>query len=146
MQKMQAEQQLTFGSYRFDLQTGQLWRGKQEVKVTPKAAAVLRCLTERAGQVVTKEELFTAVWPDTVVSDAALTTCIQEVRQALRDDARHPRYIETVHRRGFRFLEKVVRSQNSGASSQEEERQNTTGEDGAESGIQRAESNGKGFE
>src|SRR5262249_22829908 len=111
-----------------------------------KAAAVLRCLTERAGQVVSKEELFAAVWPDTVVSDAALTTCIQEVRQALHDNARHPRYIETVHRRGFRFLEKVVRSQNSGASSQEEERQNTTGEDGAESGIQHAESNGQGFE
>ena len=105
---MQAEQQLTFGSYRFDRQNGQLWRGKQEVRLTPKAAAVLRYLVERAGQVVTKEELFAAVWPDTVVSDAALTTCIQEVRQALRDDARRPRYIETVHRRGFRFLPAVT--------------------------------------
>jgi DNA-binding winged helix-turn-helix (wHTH) protein len=105
---MQAEQQLTFGSYRFDLQNGQLWRGNREARLTPKAAAVLRCLVERAGQVVTKEELFAAVWPDTVVSDAVLTTCIQEVRQALHDNARHPHYIETVHRRGFRFLEKVV--------------------------------------
>ncbi len=53
---------------------------------------------------VTKEELFRAVWPETAVSDAALTTCIQELRRALVDDARQPRYIETVHRRGFRFL------------------------------------------
>ena len=53
---------------------------------------------------VTKEELFTAVWPDTVVSDAALTSCIQEVRQALRDNSRSPRYLKTVHRRGFQFI------------------------------------------
>ena len=151
---MQAEQQLTFGSYRFELQTGQLWRGKQEVRVTPKAAAVLRCLTERAGQVVTKEELFAAVWPDTVVSDAALTTCIQEVRQALHDNARRPRYIETVHRRGFRFLPAVttqpvasatlqVSSQEGGASNQnsvgsrqeEESQKATDGDIGQADGV-----------
>ena len=58
----------------------------------------------RAGQAVTKEELFTAVWPDTVVSDAALTSCIQEVRQALRDNSKSPRYLKTIHRRGFQFI------------------------------------------
>ena len=108
---MQAAQPLCFGPYRFDPHTGQLWRGKQEVRLTGKAAAVLRHLVERAGQVVTKDELFRAVWPETVVSDAALTACIQELRQALRDHAKHPRYIETVHRRGFRFLGKVVSDQ-----------------------------------
>ena len=87
---MQAGQQLTFGSYGFDSQTGQLWRGKQEVKLAPKAAAVLRYLIERPGQVVTKEELFAAAWSDTIVSDAALTTCIQELRQALHDHAVAP--------------------------------------------------------
>jgi DNA-binding winged helix-turn-helix (wHTH) protein len=81
-----------------------LWRGKQEVSLTGKASAVLRYLVERAGQLVTKDELFAAVWPQTVVSDAALASCIQELRQALRDDAKKPRYIETVHRRGYRFL------------------------------------------
>ena len=60
---------------------------------------------------MTKDELFAAVWSDTVVSDAALTSCIQELRQALHDHARKPRYIETVHRRGFRFIGKVVSSQ-----------------------------------
>jgi len=65
-------------------------------------------LAERPGQVVTKEELFRIVWPDTAVSDAALTSCIMELRQALQDDARRPRFIETVHRRGFRFLARAV--------------------------------------
>jgi DNA-binding winged helix-turn-helix (wHTH) protein len=101
---MQTDRLLTFGSYRLDPHTGQLWRGKQEVRLTGKAAAVLRYLVARDGQVVTKEELFAAVWPETVVSDAALTSCIQELRQALRDNAKSPRYIETIYRRGFRFI------------------------------------------
>ena len=71
------------------------------MRLTKKAVAVLRYLVEQAGQAVTKEELFQAVWSDTVVSDAALSSCIQEVRQALHDNAKKPRYIETVHRRGF---------------------------------------------
>jgi DNA-binding winged helix-turn-helix (wHTH) protein len=83
---MPAQQSLTFGPYRFESRTGQLWRDKQEVRLTGKAVAVLRALIDRAGQVVTKEELFQAVWPDTVVSDAALTSCIQELRKALKDD------------------------------------------------------------
>src|SRR5215831_11551732 len=102
--KMQAEPGVSFGPYRLDSAHGQLWRGKQAVKLTPKALAVLRHLAERPGQVVTKEELFGAAWPDTVVSEAALTYCIRELRHALRDDARIPRYIETVHRRGYRFI------------------------------------------
>ena len=105
---MQAEQLLTFGLYRFDSHTGQLWRGKQEVRLTLKATTVLRYLVERAGQVVTREELFATAWPNTIVSDATLTTCVQVIRQALHDNARHPRYIETVHRRGFRFRPTVI--------------------------------------
>ena len=100
------DQLLTFGPYRLDLHTRQLWRGKQEVRVTGKASAVLRYLVERAGQVVTKDELFAAVWPETVVSDAALTSCIQELRRVLREQAKRPRYIATVHRRGFQFIGK----------------------------------------
>src|SRR5207245_3128582 len=76
----------------------------QEVKVTPKAFSVLRLFLARPGQVVTKDELLRTVWPGTAVSDAALTSCIKELRQALRDDARKPRYLETVHRWGFRFI------------------------------------------
>jgi DNA-binding winged helix-turn-helix (wHTH) protein len=78
--------------------------GNLEVRLTPKSLAVLRALADRSGQVVTKEELFRTVWPDTAVSDAALSSCILELRHALEDDARRPRYIQTVYRRGFRFL------------------------------------------
>jgi len=106
--KMQAEQLLSFGPYRFDLGTEQVWRGKQAVKLTPKALVLLRTLATRAGELVTKEELLQAGWPQTAVSDDALTACIQELRRALGDDARQPRYIETVHRRGFRFIGKVI--------------------------------------
>jgi TolB-like protein/Tfp pilus assembly protein PilF len=78
------------------------------VKLTPKALAVLRVLVTQPSQLVTKEALFQAVWPETVVSDAALTSCIQELRQALRDDFQRPRYIETVYRRGYRFLPSIT--------------------------------------
>jgi len=76
-----------------------------------KALAVLCHFVQHPGQLVTKDDLFAAAWPETVVSDATLASCIQEIRQALGDDAKRPRYIETVHRRGFRFIEKVVSSQ-----------------------------------
>ena len=65
---------------------------------------MLRVLVTRPGQVVTKDEFFQAVWSDTVVSDDALTSCIQELRQALHEHAKRPRYIATVHRRGFQFI------------------------------------------
>lgn len=121
---MQAEHRLGFGPYQLDPGTGQLWRGTHEVRLTPKALALLRVLVTRTGQVVTKEELFQTVWADTVVGDDALTSCIQELRQALRDKAKQPRYIETVHRRGFRFRSAVtaqpVQSPKSKVQSQEE--------------------------
>jgi DNA-binding winged helix-turn-helix (wHTH) protein len=81
-----------------------LTRGATEIRITPKSLAVLHLLVQRAGYVVSKEELFRSVWPDTAVSDAALTSCIQELRRALGDDARRPRFIETLHRRGYRFV------------------------------------------
>jgi DNA-binding winged helix-turn-helix (wHTH) protein len=116
---MQTEQPLTFGPYRFEPPSGQLWRGTQEVRLTAKATALLQQLVAHAGQVVTKDELFRLVWPNAVVSDAALTSCIQELRQALHDNARKARYIETVHRRGFRFLGKVISDQSSVVSPKE---------------------------
>jgi len=102
-----ASQSVAFGHYRLDPRRG-LWRGRQEVKLAPKTLALLRFLLERAGDVITKDEVFGAVWPETVVSDGALTSCIRELRKALEDDARQPRYIETLHRRGYRFIARVV--------------------------------------
>ena len=98
------EQAFRFGGYRFDVQTARLWSGAQEIRLTPKASAVLKELVIHAGQPVSKEDLFASVWNDTVVSDDALTSCIQELRKALADDARQPRFIETRHRRGYQFV------------------------------------------
>jgi TolB-like protein/Flp pilus assembly protein TadD len=96
--------QVSFGRYRFEPATARLWADRREIKLTRKAAAVLAVLIERAGQPVTKQDLFASVWSNTVVSDDALTTCIQELRKALGDDARQPRYIETRHRYGYCFV------------------------------------------
>ena len=101
--EMAADRQFAFGSFRFDARTGQLWRDGREVKLTPRAAAVLHMLVERAPEVVTKQELFDRVWGGTAVGDDALTSCIQELRGTIGDDARCPHTIETRHRRGYRF-------------------------------------------
>ena len=94
---------IRFGRYLLHPTQG-LTRGSHEIRVTAKSLAVLRALALRAGDIVTKSELFASAWPDTAVSNAALTSCIKELRRALHDDARRPRYIETVHRRGYRFI------------------------------------------
>ena len=80
------------------------WQGERLLKLTPKAFAVLHSLLEQAGRLVTKAELMRVVWAETVVTDGALVTCIRELRKALKDDAQTPRYIETVQRRGYRFI------------------------------------------
>src|ERR1043165_300396 len=98
------EQGVSFGQYRFDVGSGRLWAGAAEVRLTPKASAVLKVLVAHADEPVSKEQLFASVWNDTIVSDDALTTCIQELRKALEDDPRQPRFIETRHRRGYRFV------------------------------------------
>ena len=95
--------QVRFDRFRFDPDTGRLWAGAQEVRLTPKSAAVMSQLVAHGGEPVSKEQLFASVWPDTAVSDDALTTCIAELRRALEDDAKQPRFIETRHRRGYRF-------------------------------------------
>jgi DNA-binding winged helix-turn-helix (wHTH) protein/predicted ATPase len=72
--------------------------------VDPKAFAVLWYLVEYPGRVVTKDDLFEAVWPGTVVSEGALTVCMSELRKALGDTAQASQFIETVHRLGYRFI------------------------------------------
>lgn len=105
---MTEDRSVTFGPYRLDRDG--LRRGRQEVRLTPKTLALLRLFAARAGQIVSKDDLFDAVWPDATVSDSALNSCIQELRQALGDDARRPRYLETRHRRGYRFIPAVDRA------------------------------------
>src|SRR5262245_23597148 len=105
---MQAEQGLSFGSFRLSSPRGPLVYRSQPVTLPPKAIAVLWYLAARAGQVVSKDELLTAIWGDAVVSEGVLPACLRTLRKALRDDAVRPRYIATVHRIGYRFLPAVT--------------------------------------
>jgi predicted ATPase/DNA-binding winged helix-turn-helix (wHTH) protein len=84
------------------------WCGARRLPLTPRAFAVLRHLVEHRGRLITKEELLTAVWRDAIVSDAALASGIRDLRKALGDSSHAPRYIQTVHRRGFRFIGPVA--------------------------------------
>ena len=71
---------------------------------------MLHCLVERPGQLVTKDVLLERVWPGTVVGDAVLKVCVREIRKALGDRVDAPRFVATVHRRGYRFIADVTDS------------------------------------
>jgi TolB-like protein len=94
-------QPVSIGEYRFDGGAGQLWRGADEIKLTPRASRLLAALAERPMQVVTKKQLVDRLWNGKAVGDDALTSCVQELRRALGDDPRSPRFVETRHRRGY---------------------------------------------
>lgn len=81
--------------------------GTRRVRVGTRAMAVLCCLCERPGEVVTKEALMQHVWGDQIVTDDVLTVAVYELRKALDDRARAPRFIETIHGRGYRWLAPV---------------------------------------
>src|SRR5262245_42286896 len=98
---------LAFGEFRLDVKNAQLWRGMHEIALRPKAFAVLAHLVEHAGQLVTKQQLLDAAWPGTFVTDAVLKDSIRQLREALGDDADAPRFIETAHRRGYRFVGQI---------------------------------------
>jgi DNA-binding winged helix-turn-helix (wHTH) protein/pimeloyl-ACP methyl ester carboxylesterase len=97
----------TFGPFRLDASAGLLKRGDKVVPLAPKAFAVLEHLVQRPGQLVTKDELLDLAWADVHVGDGALKVCVREIRRALDDDPRTPRFIETAHRRGYRFVAPV---------------------------------------
>ena len=94
-----------FNGYVLDIARGCLRTANREIELRPKSFEVLRCLVENSGRLVTKDELFRAVWPDVVVSDEALTQCISEVREAISDRAQI--MIKTMPRRGYRFAAPV---------------------------------------
>jgi DNA-binding winged helix-turn-helix (wHTH) protein len=100
-----------FPPFRLDPSNERLWRERVEIPLRPKTFAVLRYLVGHPEQLVTKEELLNAVWAETVVGEDALTGCIRDLRKVLGDEAKRPQYIETVHRRGFRFIGKVASDQ-----------------------------------
>jgi DNA-binding winged helix-turn-helix (wHTH) protein/tetratricopeptide (TPR) repeat protein len=97
-----------FGALSLDRVNECAYQGERPLRLTPKAFAVLCELVERAGRLVTKDELLSAVWADTIVTEASLSTCVREIRRALGDRPTKPRYIETVHRRGYRCIRAAV--------------------------------------
>src|SRR5215207_9549917 len=101
--------QIWFDQFRLDLQGELLWHTHERLSLSPKAFAILCYLVDHPGQLVTKTTLFEAVWPDTVVGDGVLAVGIAELRKALGDDPQAPRFIETVHRRGYRFIRRGYR-------------------------------------
>ena len=100
---------LSFPPFRLDLGSERLWQGEREVPLRPKSFAVLRYLAERPGRLVSGAELLRAVWPDVAVSDTMPRLCIREIRTALGDDARQPRFLETRPRRGYRLVASSTR-------------------------------------
>src|SRR4030095_5721495 len=94
--------------YYLDLANQCLWQGSQATKLRPKAFEVLHYLLGRPGQLVTKEQLLDAVWPETFVGEAVLKVTIRQIRAALNDDSKSPRFIETAHRRGYLFIPQIT--------------------------------------
>src|SRR5688572_8248192 len=97
-----------FGPFRLDLADGVLCRGDDELRLPPRAMAILQHLVERAGRIVSKTALIDAAWKDANVSETSLIEAIGLIRHALGDDPQKPAYIQTVHRRGYRFIAPIT--------------------------------------
>jgi DNA-binding winged helix-turn-helix (wHTH) protein/TolB-like protein len=103
--------QVRFGPFAFDPSTGELTGDGAQTRLAPQVAAVLALLIRRSGEVVTRAALREAVWPDTTVEfDQGLNFCIRQLRIALSDDAAQPKYIETLPKRGYRFIGRIATS------------------------------------
>jgi pimeloyl-ACP methyl ester carboxylesterase len=105
---MSTDRVLSFAEFRLDPVAGHLYRKNQRIPLAPKAFALLEFLAGQAGRLVSKQELLGAVWPSVFVGDAVLKGTIRELRKALGDDSHEPRFIETAHRRGYRFIPHVT--------------------------------------
>jgi DNA-binding winged helix-turn-helix (wHTH) protein len=92
-----------FGEVTLDTDSRQLFRGPQEVRISPKAFDLFKLLVESRPRALAKKELLERLWPTTYVSETSLATLIREIRDALGDDARNPRCVRTVHRFGYAF-------------------------------------------
>ena len=108
MSRIANDKSIVFDRFSLDLVNESLWKGSEEIKLRPKAFALLNYLLQHSGQLVTKEELLNAIWPETFVGDAVLKVTVGQLREALEDDPKSPQFIETSHRRGYRFIGQIV--------------------------------------
>src|ERR1700730_5534449 len=100
---------LRFGAFEADVQTGELRKQGKRVRLQDQPFQLLVMLLEAPGQVVTRDELRSKLWPQTTVDfDHGLNKAISKIREALGDSPEHPRFVETVARRGYRFLADVA--------------------------------------
>src|SRR5689334_9328759 len=98
-----------FGEFTVDTDQKVLLRQGKELPLTPKLFETLLILVENSGRIVQKEQFMERLWPHSFVEEANLTSNIQQLRKSLGDNARHPQYIETVTKRGYRFIADVQR-------------------------------------
>src|SRR5580704_19515286 len=108
-QLTESPSRVTFGLFEADLQSGELWKVGKRIKIQSQPFKILATRLERPGEVVTREELQLRLWgKDTTVDfDHSLGTAINKIREALGDSADNPRFIETLARRGYRFIAPV---------------------------------------
>ena len=97
------------GEWLVEPELNRITRSNRKISVEPKVIEVLAYLADYPGEVLSKEQIIQAVWPDTFVSDEVLRYSISELRKAFRDDARNPRIIQTIARRGYRLIAPVLR-------------------------------------
>ena len=101
-----------FGEFGLDTLNECLWRSNATIALPPKPFAVLRYLVEHPGRLITHDELLEALWPETYVQPQVLRTYMLELRKLLGDDATQPRFIQTLPKRGYRFVAPVMESAN----------------------------------
>jgi TolB-like protein/DNA-binding winged helix-turn-helix (wHTH) protein/Flp pilus assembly protein TadD len=114
-QQKQAWQMRSFANFRLDAVNHSLWRGSERVAITPKAFDVLRHLVENAGRLVSQDALLEALWPETYVNPEVLRKYILEIRKVLGDRPDKPVFIETLTKRGYRFIAPVTDESNAEA-------------------------------
>ena len=102
-----AKRSYVFGEFELDATAGELRRGVQPVPLRRKCFDLLEFFVSRPGELLSKEQLLGEVWSDVVVNDSTLSRTITELREALGDDAQEPIFIDTVPRRGYRFIAPV---------------------------------------
>ncbi len=97
---------IRFGVFELDLRSGELQKQGRKVRIEGQPVQVLICLLESPGELVTREELHRKLWPaDTFVNfETGLNAAVKRLRQALNDSADNPRFVETLPRRGYRFI------------------------------------------
>src|SRR5687768_2892782 len=111
-----SDRRRSIGDWVVEPALNQISIGERIVRLEPKAMALLCYLADRAGEVVTRDALLSAIWPGVVVGDDSLTQAVIKLRKALGDDADGPSYIQTIPKRGYRLVAKVAAVENAAAA------------------------------